>query len=267
MTSRRSEIGGERFSVRLARTEAEIAAAQRLRYRVFVEEMGADVTATDRLAELERDRFDSFADHLILEDREKPEPDLIDRIVGVYRLMTLDAAEKAGSFYGAAEYDLSRLVESGRRIVELGRSCVDRAYRGGAATHLLWEGLAEYVLSRDIEVLFGVASFHGTELDRIAGSLSLLHHEHLAPEELRVSAKEPNAVDMAILPLDEVDRKSAMVGVPPLIKAYLRLGGVVGQGAWIDRVFNTTDICLIMDTKRMTDRYLKHYSRFREELA
>jgi len=145
--------------------------------------------------------------------------------------------------------------------VELGRSCVDAEYRGGASMHLLWNGLAEYVLGREIEVMFGVASFHGTDAGQLAQALSFLHYKHLAPEDLRVSAKPEHFQNMDLLPESETDRVAAMSQTPALIKAYLRLGGFVGEGAFIDHDFNTIDVCLIMDTKRMGERYLKFYSR------
>jgi len=127
--------------------------------------------------------------------------------------------------------------------------------------HLLWNGLSQYVLSRGIEVMFGVASFHGRDPDALAQPLSFLHQNHLAPEDIRVKALEPHYVSMDRLPAESVERASAMRMTPPLIKAYLRLGGFVGDGAFVDHTFNTVDVCLLMDTARMTDRYRAYYTR------
>ena len=125
----------------------------------------------------------------------------------------------------------------------------------------LWNGLAEYVLSRGIEVMFGVASFHGTDIDALSQPLAYLHHNHLAPPALRVRVRDEHFQTMDLLPADEVDRREAMRLTPALIKAYLRLGGFVGEGAFIDRAFNTTDVCLLMDTVAMSERHRGFYTR------
>ena len=249
------------LTLRLARDEADLRAAQRLRYDVFVSELGADGPLVDHAARLERDEFDPHFDHLLLVD-ERATGDL-PRVVGVYRLMPSDRAVAAGRFYSEAEYDLRQLRASGRRLLELGRSCVHPDYRGGAAMYLLWNGLADYVLERGIEVLFGVASFHGTDVQALSQPLSYLHHHHLAPEALRVHARKGARVEMDLIPPDRLDRKAAMAGTPALIKAYLRLGGFVGDGAFVDRAFNTTDVCLVMDTERMSARHHEFYTKGR----
>ncbi len=255
------DVARDRFEVRLAETEEEVVCAQRLRYKVFVEEMGATPSAEDARDRLERDIFDPHFDHLILLDREYTPEDQLDRVIGVYRLMRKDAALSGAGFYGASEYDLAPLINGGREIVELGRSCVAEDYRGGPAMHFLWNGLAEYVLSRNIEIMFGVASFHGTDPNEIAQALSYLYTKHLAPEDLRVTAKPEHRANMDLIAADEINRKEALRQIPALIKAYLRLGGFVGDGAFIDHDFNTTDVCLIMDTQRMTARYRDYYTQ------
>lgn len=252
-----------RYRVRLAETDDERAAAQRLRYRVFVEEMGAKATPEERAARREWDDFDPFFDHLILESLDPAITDPLDRVVGVYRLMRDEAARAGPGFYGAAEYDLAPILAAARPSLELGRSCVAREHRGGPAMHMLWNGLAEYVLDRGIELMFGVASFHGTDPEPIAEALSLLHHRHLAPPDLRVRARPENFVAMDRVPAEAVDPQRALRAIPPLIKAYLRLGGFVGEGASVDRAFNTIDVCVVMDTGRMTERYVDFYKRGR----
>ncbi|MHA7851850.1 L-ornithine N(alpha)-acyltransferase [Roseovarius sp.] len=247
---------GPQFRVKLATTDAELRAAQRLRYRVFVEELGGDGPLVDHDSGLERDRFDPFFEHLILLDEAKN-----DAVVGVYRLLRDDRAQQAGQFYSEDEYDLGVLKRSGRRLMELGRSCLDPEYRGGAAMLHLWNGLGHYIATHDIEILFGVASFHGTDPQSLAQPLSLLHHRYLAPSELRVRAREDHFQAMDLIPEAELDRRAAMLQVPALIKAYLRLGGHVGEGAFVDHSFNTTDICLVMDTSRMSDRNKSIYNK------
>lgn len=245
---------GPTFSVKIAETEAELRAAQALRYEVFVRELGGGGEMVDHEHGLERDRFDPYFDHMIATD------DATGQVVGVYRLLRDDMAARAGQFYSEDEYDLGVLRQSGRRLMELGRSCLHRDYRGGSAMFRLWQGLADYVARHRIEVIFGVASFHGTETGPIAQSLAMLHHNHLAPEDLRVRARPDQFRRMDLVAPDAMDRRRATVEMPALIKAYLRLGGVVGEGAWVDHAFNTVDVCLVLDTARMNDRQRRIYT-------
>lgn len=241
------------FRVALAQGDADLTAAFRLRYEVFVRELGGGGPLVDHAAGLERDAFDPYFDHLLLWD------DAVGALVGVYRMLRAEQAAAAGQYYSEDEYNLDPLRASGRRLLELGRSCVHADYRGGPAMYHLWGGLADYVARHEVDILFGVASFHGTDVQALAAPLSLLHHRHLAPEELRVQARAPHGVDMDIVDAAHIDRRAAMVQVPALIKAYLRLGGVVGQGAYVDHGFNTTDVCLIMDTAAMSARQQRIY--------
>lgn len=245
-----------KFRVKLVATEDELRAAQRLRYEVFVAELGSDGPMVDHAERLERDRFDAFFDHLLLVD-DACNAD----VVGVYRLLRGDQAKAAGQFYSEDEYDLAPLYRSGRSLLELGRSCIAKPYRGGPGIYHLWQGLADYVATHGIEILFGVASFHGTDPATLAAPLSLLHHRYLAPPDMRVRARPAQFQTMNLIPEDALDRHAAMVRVPPLIKAYLRLGGYVGDGAYVDAAFNTTDVCLIMDTARLTARQKSIYAR------
>ena len=250
------------YALRLARDARDLRAAQRLRYRVFVEELGADGPLVDHAARLERDDFDEIFDHLLLIDT-RCDPDTLEHVVGVYRLLPSDRLAGGGRFYSEGEYDLTPLRESGRKLLELGRSCVHPDHRGGTGMFHLWNALADYVLERGIEVLFGVASFHGTDIAALTPSLAYLHHHHLAPPGLRVVARGEGYQRMDLLPPEALDRKAAMAATPALIKAYLRLGGFVGEGAFIDRAFNTTDVCLVMDTERMSARHRGYYTRGR----
>jgi putative hemolysin len=252
----------DHLQLRLAETEDDLRAAQRLRYEVFVAELGGDGPLVDHGERLERDEYDPHYDHLILTDPRRDAASL-DHVVGVYRLLTGERAAEIGRFYTEDEYDLTRLRQSGRKLLELGRSCVHPDYRGGAALYHLWNGLGDYVLERGIEILFGVASFHGTETGRLAEPLSYLHHRYLAPEELRVRARPGDFQRMDLMPEHRIDRKRATLALPQLIKAYLRLGGFVGEGAFIDRAFNTVDVCLLMDTARMNAASRARYTRGR----
>ena len=245
------EKDGYRLS--LAVSEADLRDAQALRYRVFVDELGAGGQGVDHQAGIETDRFDDFADHLILRETAQG------RLIGVYRLLTAVQARTAGGFYSESEYDLESLKASGRRLLELGRSCVDPAHRNGAALFHLWSGLARYVERQGAELLFGVASLPGTDMRELAEPLSLLHHSYLAPEALRPRARIFQPMDLVAE--DALDRRAAMIALPALVKAYLRLGGMVGEGAFIDRAFNCTDVCMVMDTAALNARHAKLYSQ------
>lgn len=248
------------YDVRLATTPEDLTAAQRLRYQVFVAELGGDGPLVDHAERLERDAFDPFFDHLLLVDR-RIDPASHAHVIGAYRVLPSDRRSAAGRFYSETEFDLTPLLASGRKLLELGRSCVHADHRGGTAMFHLWNGLAEYVLDRGIEILFGAASFHGTAVSTLAQPLSYLYHQHLAPPDMRVRALLPNRQDMNLIPKDQLDRRAAVAATPALIKAYLRLGGFVGDGAWIDRAFNTTDVCLVMDTAQMSARHRDFYIR------
>jgi len=253
-------IAAGRFRARLAESAEDVQAAQRLRYRVFVEEMGAQASDAERASRREIDDFDAFCDHLILEDDSREVDDPLDRVIGVYRLLRRSVAREHGGFYTATEFDLSRLEDYPQETLELGRSCVDADYRGGSAMQLLWMALAQYIDSHDLGLLFGCASFHGTALEPLAMPLSYLHHHYLAPEELRARVLPQHYNSLDLLPEDALDRREAMRAVPALIKGYLRLNGFVGDGAYIDGDFNTVDVCLIMETSRIADRYRKFYT-------
>jgi putative hemolysin len=253
------ELRAGNLGVRIAASAAEVHAAQALRFRVFHGEMGAQASAAALASGLDQDAYDPVADHLLVLDHalgDGPEA-----VVGTYRLIREEAAGKAGGFYSAAEYDIQVLHRFQGRILELGRSCVDPAYRGRAVMQLLWSGIAAYANLHGIDLMFGCASLAGTDPETLALELSYLHHYHLAPPALRPRALPDRFVDMARLPCSEVETRAALALLPPLIKGYIRLGGFVGEGAVVDPEFNTTDIAIIVKTDLITERYLRHYER------
>ncbi len=248
------------LKVRLADSEHDVLAAQRLRYNVFVRELGAGGPGVNHQLETESDSFDAWSEHLLLIDTGIPE-DTLDYVVGVYRLLRSEVASRKGGFYSSTEFDLSPLLALGRPQVELGRTCVHADYRGGASMYLLWNGLANYVLKHEIEIMFGTASFIGTAVRELTLPLSYLHHCHLAPPELRVMVHAEHAASVEILPRTKIDKRKATRQLPSLIRAYLRLGGFIGSGAYVDRDFNTVDVCLVMDTVRMNAQRRDYYER------
>jgi putative hemolysin len=213
------------------------------------------------MARLQRDSdpFDEICDHLLVLDHSRG--DGAEAIVGTYRLIRRDAARRCGRFYSAAEYDISRLISYRGEILELGRSCVDPSYRTRPAMSLLWSGIAAYVFHYDIGLMFGCASLRGTDPDVLAAPLSYLHHHHLAPPRLRPRALDQRYVEMHRIGADAFDPVRTLAALPPLIKGYLRLGGFVGDGAVIDEQFNTIDVCVVVKTDLVAEKYSRHYER------
>ncbi len=254
------------LEVRLARSAADIEAAQALRYRVFFEELGAQPSAEAAQRRRDVDRFDAYCDHLLVIDHRRGEGAA--GVVGTYRLNRRSVAERHGGFYTATEFDIGPLLAQPGEVLELGRSCVDTAYRNRATMQLLWRGIAEYVTRHRVSVMFGCGSLPGTDPQALAVPLSYLYYNHLAPEPLRARARPERYVRMDLLKPSEIDAddavaqldaRSALAALPPLIKGYLRLGGLVGDGAVIDPEFNTTDVCIIVVTDRVTEKYFNHY--------
>ena len=253
------DVKARDIEVRLAESEAEIDAALALRYRVFYGEMAARPTPEMAARERDFDEFDSLCDHLLVFDRTLgPGPEAV---VGTYRLIRRSAAESHGGFYSADEYDVSMLVDFPGEVLELGRSCIDPQHRDRVTMQLMWRGLATYVLHYNIEIMFGCASLHGTDLGALALPLSYLHHKCLAPPEIRPKALPDRYSDMNLMPAGEIDEPAALAALPPLIKGYLRLGGFIGDGAVIDHQFNTVDVCIVVKTDRMAGKYYRHYTR------
>lgn len=252
----------DKIVVRLARTKQEIEAAQSLRYSVFYEEYGATPSLEMESVKRDFDPFDDVADHLIVyhghEDDDATDGNLI---IGTYRLLRRDVADNHGRFYTSDEYDISPILKKNKGQLELGRSCVLAEYRTRPVMHKLWQGLTDYIMDHNIEYLFGCASFQGTDVDAISKQLAYIHHYHRAPEDLRMRALESRYIEMNLHEKDDIDVKDVFSSLPPLIKGYLRVGVLVGDGAVIDEQFNTIDVCMVMPTNRIPERYIKHYTR------
>jgi putative hemolysin len=247
------------LQVRLAETAEDIDAAQALRYRIFYETLGARPLPDMLRRRRDFDRFDEDCDHLLVLDHARGSSR--DRVVGTYRLLRREAAARLGGFYSANEYDISPLVAHSTEILELGRSCVDAVYRQRPAMQLLWSGIAAYVFHHSIALMFGCASLPGTDPDALALPLSYLYYYHLAPPALRPRALGERYVNMRRLAMAAIDPGRAPMTLPPLIKGYLRLGGFAGDGAVIDEQFNTTDVCILVKTDLITEKYSRHYER------
>jgi putative hemolysin len=252
------------LEVRLATTAREIRRAQRLRFKVFYHEMSAVPSGASRLSRRDVDDYDAICDHLLVLDHDvKPKPFRKARpeVVGTYRLLRQEVADRHRGFYTAREYDIRPLVDRnpGLRFLELGRSCVLKPYRNKRTVELLWHGIWTYVLHHRIDVMFGCASLEGTDPRKLALPLSFLHHHARAPETWRARAVPERFTAMDILPAEAVDPKAALQLLPPLIKGYLRLGASFGDGAVVDRQFGTTDVLVILPVLAINPRYIGHF--------
>jgi putative hemolysin len=253
------ELRAGNLGLRIARTAEELGAAQALRYRVFYQELGAHPDEAAARTGRDSDRYDAVADHLLVVDHDLgngPES-----VIGTYRLIRREAAETIGRFYSADEYDISMIERFPGRVLELGRSCVDAAYRGRAAMQLLWRGIAAYVFTHNIDLMFGCASLPGNDVDALAAELTYLYANHLAPADIRMKALPLRYVDMQRADPASIDARQVLVSLPPLIKGYLRLGGFVGDGAVVDHQFNTTDVAVVVQTDLVTGKYYRHFER------
>ncbi len=249
------------LSVRLATCPEEIRAAQQLRYQVFYEEGGAHADARTLAEARDVDALDDIADHLIVIDRRRAEAGINLGVVGNYRLLRDEARPRDRDFYTSQEFDISVLLQGDLRLLELGRSCILREYRHRLVLQLLWTALARYVAEHRIDLLFGCASFPGTDPAAIAEQLSYLHHHHLAPEPQRPHAIGPDAVAIDSWSGIAFDPAKVFKHMEPLIRGYLRLGATIGRGAHIDRHFNTIDVCIVLPTAQLSSRFLRRFER------
>lgn len=254
------------LEIRLADSERELAASQALRYHVFYREMGAKASPRVLESELDFDPYDEFCDHLLVIDRERSTANS-PAVVGTYRLLRGEVADEYAGFYSEGEFDLQPLIARSPQVLELGRSCIDAEYRSRGTMQLLWRGIAEYVFENSVKYLFGCASIPGTNPSDMKLPLAYLYHHHLAPKAIRTQALEQRYVDMNTMPKEAVDMGQALRELPPLIKGYLRLGGVVGDGAVIDYDFNTVDVNIIVETANVTEKYMNHYARESDNAA
>ena len=248
------------MEVRLAMDDTEIAAAQRLRYQVFFEEMGAQATPELAQLGLDVDEYDSICDHLLVIDNQLPAEEAV---VGTYRMLREEVANQNNGFYSAMEYDISALfagrdeatIRDQGQFIEVGRSCVHADYRTNATIQYLWRGLASYVREHNASYIFGCASLEGTDPRDHALALSYLHHNFLTPDELRVTAVPDRHVQMDMMPASDISDRDAIRVLPPLIKGYLRVGCYIGDGAVVDEEFGTTDVFILASTARIPEKY------------
>ncbi len=255
------------LEVRLGRSISDMKKAQRLRFEVFYREMAAVPNARALHKKRDEDDYDAICDHLLVIDRlveRSGKRPLLRRskVVGTYRVLLQDIAEKNQGFYTQGEYDIAPLIARKRDsnyFMELGRSCVLKPYRNRRSVELLWQGLWTYIREHGVDAMLGCASFPGVDPKEHALALSFLHHYSRAPEDWLASAHPGLKVGMNMMPKEEVNVKEALKVMPPLIKGYLRLGAYIGDGAVVDRQFGTTDVLVILPVSAIDTRYFSHF--------
>ncbi len=252
------------LEIRLARTAKEIRKAQALRYKVFYQEMNARASAKTRLTRRDEDRFDAICDHLLVLDYSTEKPGRTPQIVGTYRLLRQQIAVQNGGFYTQSEFNVTPLLErhKGKQFLELGRSCVLPAFRTSRTMELLWYGIWSYVQHFNIDVLFGCASFPGVEPNANAPALGFLKQHAGADGEWYARALPEHFVDMTTPAQPKQGDTSArhiIKNLPPLIKAYMRLGAKFGDGAVIDHQFGTTDVLVILPVSTIDQKYINYF--------
>ena len=232
------------FQIVWASSANEVKEAQRLRYKVFAEEMGANLS--QNAEGLDIDEFDAYCDHLLIRDQDTL------KVVGTYRVLPPHKAQEIGRLYSDSEFDLTRLDHLRPKLVELGRSCVHQDYRSGAVIMALWSGLAQYMLKNGYEIMLGCASIPMADGGHFAASFfNSLESHQMAPTEFHAFPRLP-------LPLDKLNG-GLEVDAPPLIKGYLKLGAkICSSPAW-DPDFNTADLLTMLRLSDINPRYAKHF--------
>ena len=260
MTSYLDNIKNEKFEIRLAKTEEEVIAAQKLRYKIFFEEDGAIPSEQVKLEKRDFDEFDPFCDHLIAIDKTAGD-NPADYVIGTYRLMRKDGAKKAGKWYSQSEFNVEKFNDYNGEVLELGRACVHKDYRTKIVMQMLWNGLAAYMFDFDIKLMFGCGSFLGTDVNQYKQSLSYLYYNCVAVDELAVEARGKDKCEYPVIPKNEIDGVVAFKELPTMIKGYLRIGCKVSNTIFIDWNFNCFDVCIIFETKNLKQSYLEHYEK------
>ena len=252
------------LEVRLARNAAEIRRAQALRYKVFYKEMKAKPNVRAKILRRDADRLDPYCDHVLVLDHSEDsasKPRKRPKVVGTYRLLRQEIAEKSGGFYSEDEYDLAPLLARHKdlKFLELGRSCVLKPYRNKKTVELLWHGVWTYILAHKMDVMIGCASLEGADLSDHAQALSFLKYNHSTTDEWDVRALAERSERMNIVPKDQVELKAAVRSLPPLVKGYLRLGAMIGDGAVVDKQFNTVDVIMVLPVKNISPKYIGYF--------
>ena len=238
------------FTIKIAESNFEIKKAQSLRYKIFFKEKKIKKKSFKFLLQRDYDFYDKISDHLIIIDKNR---EIKDNVIGTYRLLRGNCAKLYRGFYTEQEFDISNLKKnfSSKDILELGRSCVHPQYRSGIILKLLWQGISNYIKMYKIKILMGCASFHGTNPSKFKDEFSLLYESYRLPEDYDVKSLQSNEISFN----KNINHSTTLNKLPPLIKGYLRAGGMVSENFYIDKEFETIDYCVIMLTEKIVSRY------------
>lgn len=242
------------FEVTIAEYLYEVESALKLRFRVFNLEMKKGLESSYETG-FDSDVYDTFCDHLIVKDRQ------LDKVVGTYRLLRQEKAERTFGFSSENEFDLSRIKKLRGQSLELGRACVAKDYRSLPVANLLWVGIARYIEIYNISALFGCANFHSSDVEEIARAFAYLQKYYFAPEDCRVFPAQRSAMSLESTPCDIGNERSIFQKFSPLLKGYLRLGGVICGEPAFDRQFGTTDFFTLVETEKIVQKYKSHYCK------
>ena len=254
------------FKIRLATSTEEVRVAQKLRYLVFHQEMGAKLSTENRLTQTEADEFDGICDHLLVicnSDDLRAELSVEDgSVIGTYRLLRQSVATQHQGFYSQAEFDILPLLEQNPTLqfFELGRSCILKEYRGSTVVELLWQGIWNYVRQNQIDVMIGCASFEGVDVKAHRSALQFILQNNKTPDKWTVHAHSNRRLEFGSNEALPIDQKTIATNLPPLIKGYMRLGCYFGRDAVIDDVFNTIDVLVILPISQINPRYFSRIS-------
>jgi Putative hemolysin len=248
------------LEVRIARSIGELHLAQKLRFEVFYREMSAVASPEILASGRDMDAYDAICDHLLVLDHEQ-KVDGSPAVVGTYRVLRQEIADRHFGFYTASEFNVMPLIKANPQLnfLELGRSCVLMPYRNKRTVELLWQGIWNYVRRNKLDVMFGCASLEGVDPQQNALALGFLHHFCQSPPEWRVRALDERFVSMDMLPKEQINPKQALHELPPLVKGYLRLGASFGEGAVVDEEFGTTDVLVMLPVSAINPRYLTYF--------
>tara|TARA_E500000178_G_C17033555_1_gene761981 strand:- start:712 stop:1587 length:876 start_codon:yes stop_codon:yes gene_type:complete len=238
------------FTVKIAETDFEIKKAQHLRYKIFLKDKKTKNNPINNLFKRDFDFYDKVSDHIIIIDNNINNNE---NVVGTYRLLRGNFAKIYKGFYTEQEFDISNLKKhfSNSNMLELGRSCVHIDYRSGIILKLLWQGISNYINNYKIKILFGCASFHGTDPKKFRNEFNLLQKNFCLNDDFNVKSLQKNPIHFQTLQ----DEKMVFKNLPPLIKGYLRAGGMMSKDYFIDKEFNTIDFCVVVFTDQIIDRY------------
>ena len=238
------------FTIKIAESNFEIKKAQSLRYKIFFKEKKIKRKNLKFLLQRDYDFYDKISDHLIIIDNNR---EVKDNVIGTYRLLRGNCAKLYRGFYTEQEFDISNLKKnfSSKDILELGRSCVHPEYRSGIILKLLWQGISKYIKIYKIKILMGCASFNGTNPSKFKDEFSLLYKSYRLPKNYNVKSLQDNEISFN----KNINQSTILNRLPPLIKGYLRAGGMVSENFYIDKEFETIDYCVIMLTEKIVSRY------------